>query len=151
MRYWFFLLVSVVTACAVESESEKDVRSDELALVSDTAPVFIDHALGVYSPATICALRTSSYLNERFVDVEVRTTVCPDITYTGTYLNTSVTYFEAFEEGEVGLQKNLLSLAVSSEVAASSEAIQAQWNREFDKNQTEMETISRHVDGVEIP
>ena len=56
--------------------------------------LYLNHGFGVMSKATIDALQSSDYLKNEFIDVETRTTVRPDNTYSGTYLNTRETYLE---------------------------------------------------------
>ena len=99
-------LLSVAGGCAAGLDEEAPAGARALVVTTDV-PVYINHTLGVFKPATIEAIQTNAYLNTTFIDVEVRTTERPDITYTGTYLNGRVTYFELFAEGMLGIPLNV--------------------------------------------
>jgi hypothetical protein len=153
-----FVIVPAAVGCAMdppdappsgEPSGEPSGAIESASAV--TVPVYMNHAIGVFSQATIDALQTDRYLNDTFVDVEVRTTVRPDITYTGTYLNTRFTYLETFADGMLGLTRNVYELATGTEAAGSSEQVQQAWNAEFGEHQTAIPTISRDRNGVQVP
>jgi hypothetical protein len=114
--------------------------------------VYLNHTYGVLSPATVTAMQTNAYLNDQFVDVELRTTVRPDMTYTGTYLNTRETYLEFFPEGTFGYPIGVTGLALGDEVDGGVEWVRDRWVSLFgDANVDPVNLVSREVDGVVVP
>lgn len=65
-----------------------------------TAPVFLNHLYLVPDRATFDALKASEFLRTEFAAFEERTTVRPDLTYTGLYLYGHRTYFEFLPPGQ---------------------------------------------------
>lgn len=116
------------------------------------APVYLNHSYGIFSEATIKALQTNPYLTEQFVNVEVKTTVRPDITYTGTYLFTRETYLEFFPVGTFDLDTGVMGMALSDETTGGIETVQERWAKEFGEGGVSpIELISREVEGVVVP
>jgi hypothetical protein len=136
-------------SCAADG-TEPEPIGEQLAAAPDV-PVYVNHALGVETDATIAAIQNNRYLNDTFVDVEVRTTVRPDVTYTGTYLNGRVTYVELFTVGTLGIPRNVFELALGNEQAGGAEVVQQKWNAEFGEHETDIPVFSHQVNGVEVP
>jgi hypothetical protein len=143
----FILLVPIALGCAVDPQG--DDRIDQ-PLTSEV-PVYLNHALGMQPSATIDALQKNQYLGNAFIDVEVRTTVRPDVTYTGTYLNGRVTYVELFTVGTLGIPRNVFELALGTELVHSAEVVQQKWNAEFGEHETAIPLFFRRVNGVDVP
>jgi hypothetical protein len=144
------LLFPIALGCDVPPDEVPPPTAQPLAS-APAVPVYINHTLGMHTQATIAAIQSNRYLGDQFVDVEVRTTVRPDVTYTGTYLNGRVTYLELFTEGTVGIPRNVFQLALGSELVGSAEVVQQKWNAEFDEHETAIPTFYRRVNGVDVP
>ncbi len=147
------LAIPCLVSCVTADESTADPTTVSSASVQQaTPPVYLNHTYGLMSAATVNALQTNRYLNDEFVDVEIRTTVRPDLTYTGTYLNTRETYLEFFPEGTFGYPIGVSGLALGDEVAGGVEAIRARWVSAFgDANVEPVFLVSRTVNGTVVP
>jgi hypothetical protein len=126
-------------------------RVDQALAAKGDVPVYLNHSLGMQPQVTIEAIQNDKYLANQFSDVEVRTTVRPDITYTGTYLNGHVTYMELFVDGTLGIPHNFFQIALGTEVTGSAEVVQQKWNAELGENEKEIPMFFRTVNGVDIP
>jgi len=147
------LVVSAV-GCGVDSSAaEAPVSPLETSTqASSLAPAYFNHSYGLMSAATVTALQTNAYLNNQFIDVEIRTTVRPDMTYTGTYLNTRETYLEFFPAGTFELPVGATGLALGDEVEGGLEVIKNEWIETFGADEVdEIELTEREVDGVVVP
>lgn len=148
----FSILASLVfVALGACAPDEMDSAGTTIATQKNPAKGHVNHGLGFISEASYDALQTNAYLRDHFVDVEIRTTVRPDITYTGTYLNTRDTYTEFFPEGYLGSTGDWVSLAVGNDVTGGLEHIRDAWNTEFGPGESSITSISRYIDGVPVP
>lgn len=152
-------LVTFVAACALDAEDAEDPSSTTLevggtesqASAATAVPVYFNHAFDMVSLATTEALQTNAYLRNEFVDVELRTTVRPDLTYTATYLNMRQTYLEFFPVGTFGYPLGAYGIAIGDEVTGGMDWIIDQWQAEFGEDQSQQSLISREVNGVTVP
>jgi hypothetical protein len=108
-------------------------------------PIYFNHVEAFVSQATVAAMQSSSYLNGTFSDVQVRTTVRPDLTYTGTYLNFHDTYLEFFPFGTFGAPNGESGIGQSDEVAGGYQAILAEMEAQFGKGNATNVLISRQL------
>lgn len=114
--------------------------------------MFLNHLYTMADPATVTALQQNAFLKNEFVDVEVRTTVRPDTTYTGTYLNGATTYLEFFPTGTFGYPQGVTGIALGTEGSAGDDdALRTTWSAAFDGGVSPVTPISRDVDGVNTP
>jgi hypothetical protein len=149
-----FLLLAVLTACGVDSASvpSNDATTQGAEALANTVPIYFNHTYGIMSAATVHALQTDTWLNNEFIDVEMRTTVRPDITYTGTYLNMRQTYLEFFADGDFyGLGVGVTGIALGDEVTGGIQKITSAWQQEFGATEAYQVTISRTVNNVTTP
>jgi hypothetical protein len=150
-----FLFLAILTACGVDSSNV--VGNDETAqgsdaLASPVPPIFFNHTFGVMSAATVNALQTNTWLNNEFIDVEMRTTVRPDITYTGTYLNMRETYLEFFADGVFyGSPIGVTGIGLGDEATGGIQKIVVAWQKEFGATEAYQTKISRTVNNVSTP
>ena len=126
-----------------------------LASARVSPQIYLNHSYGVFSAATIDALRTNAYLNNEFIgdiDVEVRTTIRPKDSYTGTYLNMRETYLEAFAVGTFfGFPLGVMGLGIGDEMTGGLEKLQQKWQVEFGPTDAAIKLISHQIDGVQVP
>jgi hypothetical protein len=142
----------VLVGCVNDESAGAQVTEPLSAGAAQRVPVYFNHSYGLMSEATVSALQTNAYLNNQFIDVEVRTTVRPDLTYTGTYLNTRETYLEFFPVGTFGFPAGVTGLALGDEVEGGLEAIRDEWIGAFGADQVDPITLtSREVNGVVVP
>jgi hypothetical protein len=145
------IMIAVALGCAAASNAGQLAMDGEAFGVAPP-PVYFNHTYGVISPATVEALQTNAYINDHFIDVEVRTTVRPDLTYTGTYLNARETYLELFAEGSLGLPLGATGVALGDEVEGGIQAIQAMWKAALGEDQvTTVDLVTHDVNGVDTP
>jgi hypothetical protein len=146
------LLSSLALPLASGCVTPADSTASSEDLVSVDVPVYLNHTYGMMSAATITALQTNTYLSSQFVDVELRTTVRPDLTYTGTYLNTRETYLEMFPEGTFGFPIGVSGLGLGDEVAGGVQAVHDKWATAFGAAQVDDVTLtSRQINGALVP
>lgn len=162
-----FLLLGTIalTACS-QGSAQTDDEADGTPVQTDDAlsaggegsqppnapPVYFNHQYAMIPKATTDAMATNRYLNDVFVDVEVRTTVRPDSTYTGTYFNTRETYLEFFPEGTFGYPVGVAALALGVEKEGGIESMYSRWSAEFTAPRVEAPyLISHEVKGVTVP
>jgi hypothetical protein len=148
------LVLPITMGCGGSAGVEPGASSatDDEALSTAKPPVYFNHTYGVISQATVDALQTNSYVKDHFVDLEIRTTVRPDLTYTGTYLNGRETYLELFAEGTLGFPIGASGVALGDEVAGGIQAIQAEWKAAFGDDQvTTVDLVTHEVNGVDAP
>lgn len=154
-HYLLSLLASLAIPGAVgclTDDATPDLAATSADVQQATPSVYFNHTYGLMSEATVNALQTNQYLANQFIDVEIRTTVRPDMTYTGTYLNTRETYLEFFPEGTFGYPIGVTGLAVGDEVAGGVEWIRDRWVSAFGETAVDPVTmISREIDGVVTP
>ena len=117
---------------------------------SSMPPVYFNHTYGVVSQATIDAIQTNEFV-QSFIDVEVRTTVRPDLTYTGTYLNLQNTYLEFFPTGTFDYTNQVFGIALGDEAEGGLDRVVGAWQGEFGAEAAYAEDISHDVDGVDTP
>jgi hypothetical protein len=152
-------LITLVAACALDAEETGDPSSAALEVAGDevqtssapAVPVYFNHSFDMVSLATTDALQNNAYLKNEFVDVELRTTVRPDLTYTATYLNMRETYLEFFPVGTFGYPLGAYGIALGDEVTGGMDWIIGQWQAEFGDDQAQQSLISREVNGVTLP
>jgi len=138
--------------CTSETAGEtSDTSSSESELGRRRAPVYLNHTYGMMSPATIDALQHDAYLSNEFVDVEVRTTVTPDRSWTGTYLNMRETYLEFFPVGTFGFPSGVFGLGLGVDDTGGIDALQTRWKTEFGDDQVALAPQSHEVNGVQVP
>ncbi len=133
---------------ATPGVDELGTGSSELATA---VPIHFNHTYGIMSAATVNALQSDAWLKDQFVDVEVRTTTRPDMTYTGTYLNLRDTYLEFFPDGTFGFPIGVAGIALGDEVAGGVEKVTDAWKKEFGDSEAYLADISRDVNGVTTP
>jgi hypothetical protein len=152
-----FALISVIAlpllACASSAdESSPGASEGALRPEAATVPVYLNHTFGMLTQATIDSVQNNAYLKNEFIDVEVRTTVSPGLTYTGTYLNARETYSELFPDGTFGSTRAWIGVALGDEVTAGLENTANQWKAEFGPDgATPIELRTREVNGVQTP
>ncbi|MEQ1500985.1 MAG: DUF5829 family protein [Myxococcota bacterium] len=130
-------------ACAQETVEPGDA--------SASPPVYFNHAYVVVTDPTDQALQTNAYLAS-FVDVEVRTTVRPDSTYTGTYLNFEHTYLEFFPTSAFDSVLGESGIALGDELEGGLAEIGAKWGDALDGEVSEIYPIEReNADGETVP
>ncbi len=157
MNHRFFLAIALTTAplvagCSTSaSPGEGDTSSSESDLSKRAIPVYLNHTYGMLSPATIDALQTNHYLADQFVDVEVRTTVTPGLSWTGTYLNMRETYLELFPVGTFGYPGGVFGVGLGVDAAGGIEALQSRWQAELGADQVALNPKLHAVDGVQVP
>lgn len=117
---------------------------------SSMPPVYFNHTYGIVSEATITALQNDTFL-QSFIDVETRTTVRPDLTYTGTYLNLENTYLEFFPTGTFDYTNQVMGIALGDEAEGGLDKVVAAWQTEFGAEEAYAEDISHDVEGVDTP
>jgi hypothetical protein len=144
------LAVPLVGGCVADPAAS--TASSESPVSAPTVPVYLNHTYGLMSVATITALQTNPYLSSQFVDVELRTTVRPDLTYTGTYLNTRETYLEFFPDGTFGLPIGVTGLGLGDEVEGGLQVVHDNWVTAFGATAVDdISLTSRLVNGVQTP
>jgi len=149
---WASLALPCFTGCVADESTTAQVTESSLTGTAQRVPVYFNHSYGIMSEATVSAFQTNAYLNNQFIDVETRTTVRPDLTYTGTYLNTRETYLEFFPVGTFGWPVGVTGLALGDEVEGGLEVVKDEWIGAFGADQVdEIELTSREVNGVVVP
>lgn len=153
-RYFLgFLLLAVGCTSTSDGVSAHDdaLVSVDATETSTAAPVYLNHTFGMFSQGTIDAIQASPYLKDELVDVEVRTTVSPGMTYTGTYFNTRDTYFELFPEGTFGSTHEAFGIALGDEATSGLENVLSRWNAELTDGTDPIELRSHEVNGTQVP
>jgi len=150
------LAIPFLASCVTdESTAGQAAEASSAAAVETSAtrvPVYFNHSYGIMSPATVSAFASNAYLNNQFIDVEIRTTVRPDMTYTGTYLNTRETYLEFFPDGTFGWPVGVTGLALGDEVEGGIDVVKDEWIKAFGADQVDaVDLTSREVNGVVVP
>jgi len=146
------LAIPGLVGCVAADDATGEVAATAAEVQQATPPVYLNHTYGLLSAATVTALQTNAYLNSQFVDVEIRTTVRPDLTYTGTYLNTRETYLEFFPEGTFGYPIGVTGLGLGDEVDGGVQRIRDRWVAAFgDAHVDAVSLTSREVNGVVTP
>jgi hypothetical protein len=114
--------------------------------------VYLNHGYRVLPEALYQAVQENEYLATEFVDVEVRTTVRPDITYTGTYLNMQHTYYEFFGAETLDAPVGLTALALGVERPGDLELLAADWTDAFGAALVpEIDLVSRTIGDDTVP
>jgi hypothetical protein len=150
----FYVLAAIVLASACQPSdgpSPPSTREPARALAQESSvPVYLNHAFTVVPTATYRALRDSAWLNTEFSRVEERTTVRPDLTYTGVYLLFERTYLELFEVGPA-FPVEAGALALSDETAGGKDWVAERMVALFGQDRVLTGIISRTVDGQPVP
>jgi hypothetical protein len=147
----FATLVTLAPLFGACSGAERSATSTPQSVTGQSPPIYFNHVEAYVSQATIDAFQTNAYLNSTFSDVQVRTTVRPDITYTGTYLNFHNTYLEFFPFGTFGAPNGTAGVAQGDEVAGGYEEILTKLQAQFGAANAYTTIISRQVNGVTVP
>ncbi len=113
-------------------------------------PIFLNHVYTTLATPTYRALRDSAWLGGTFSNVVERTTVRPDITYTGLYLLFERTYLEFFEVSEA-FPSGGAGLALSDETAGGMVWATDRMVSTFGADRVATGLISRTVDGQAVP
>ncbi|MBK7859570.1 MAG: hypothetical protein IPJ65_13320 [Archangiaceae bacterium] len=153
------LMLSVLlAACGIEGQGadtelspEDQAAQSSEALTSNAVPVYFNHTYGILPEPAVTAMQNSAWLKNNFIDVEVRTTVRPDMTYTGTYLNMRETYLEFFPEGTFGYPLGVSGIALGDEVTGGVDKLVSKWQAEFGASEASLDTVSRTINGVDVP
>ncbi len=143
-------LLLALCACGAPAQTE-DALDTASSPLTEAVPVYFNHSYGMFSAATVTALHNSAWVKEQFVDVEVRTTTRPDLSYTGTYLNMRQTYLELFPEGTFGYPIGVTGIALGDEVTGGLNKVVDAWKAEFGDTEASSTLISRTVNGVTTP
>lgn len=141
------------TAAQNDDDTAASGQSEDAIMSAGAAPVYFNHTYGVISKATVTALQTNAWLASTFVDVELRTTVRPDLTYTGTYLNTRETYLEFFAEKEFfGSPVGVTGLGLGDEVTGGLQTVKTRWDAAYGANEVDPISLTSHaIDGAQVP
>jgi hypothetical protein len=144
----------ILLAAACEPIDERGAAPDPALATAElqdaSVPVYLNHAFTVVPRATYQALRDSQWLNSEFSSVQERTTVRPDITYTGVYMLFERTYLELFEVGPA-FPVEAGALALSDETAGGMAWATDRMVEVFGQDKVVTGTISRTVDGQPVP
>ena len=145
------LLVTPLLGACSAAGTDAATSTQAADTTPSATPLYFNHAEAFVSQATYDALGSNAYLNDEFVAVQIRTTVRPDLTYTGTYLNFHNTYVETFPNGTFGEPPGSAGMAMSDEVAGGYEAIVAALQKQFGAANAYTTPITREVNGAQVP
>jgi hypothetical protein len=128
------------------SPLESQSRNDDPII-----PVYLNHTFVMLSQATYDALATDAYLNDTFVNVQIRTTQSTLGSYTGTYFNFERTYVENMAVGTLGYPAGVYGIVLTNDVAGGFDQLWNRWNTQFGAANVLEFPVSRTVNGVDTP